>query len=203
MGTASRPCIRRLGLLLLSAGVTTRTPPAPVAPLAPMAPQPWDARLAQLQHATQWRLDGRAAVAIGTQGWQASLSWNQDEDVSDAHLAGPLGVGAQVLRLSPAGLLVNGAPADAAALEALQARVGFELPLRELRYWLLGVPEPGAPATLELNGMDRAAHLEQAGWNVDFERYMVVVGDRLPQRLVLTHAAVRVRIVIDHWELGQ
>jgi outer membrane lipoprotein LolB len=123
--------------------------------------------------------------------------------VSEAHLAGPLGVGAQVLRLTPAGLVVNGAPADAAALDALQARVGFELPLRELRYWLLGVPEPGAPVVLERNGMDRAQHLEQAGWNVDFERYMAAVNDWLPQRLVLTHGDVRVRIVIDRWDFGQ
>ena len=34
--------------------------------------------MAQLQQASAWRLNGRAAAAVGTQGWQASLDWRQD-----------------------------------------------------------------------------------------------------------------------------
>ena len=30
-----------------------------------LAPAPWDQRLALLQHANAWQLDGRAAVAVG------------------------------------------------------------------------------------------------------------------------------------------
>ena len=42
--------------------------------------------------------DGRAAAAWGRQGWQASLDWRQRGEVSELHLAGPLGMGAIAAR---------------------------------------------------------------------------------------------------------
>src|ERR1039457_3034339 len=59
-----------------------------------IAPAPWEQRLSELEHASAWQLDGRAAVSLGTQGWQASLDWRQRGDSSEVHLAGPFGGGA-------------------------------------------------------------------------------------------------------------
>jgi outer membrane lipoprotein LolB len=181
--------------MLLSVGLLAGC----VTPRAPFAPLPWEQRVALLQQAMKWQLDGRAAAAIGTQGWQADLSWSQIQATSEVHLAGPLGLGAQALRLTPAGLFVNGAPAGEEVVAQLQDRVGFQLPLTQLRYWLLGVPDPGAPFTLVRNAQDRAQRLEQAGWAVDYDLYEQTDGDWLPRNLVLTRESVRVRIVIDHW----
>src|ERR1700691_3800377 len=77
------------------------------------APAPWEQRLANLQQASTWQLQGRAAVALGKQGWQASLDWRQHADASEVHLAGPFGAGALVLALTSAGLSLNGAPPSA------------------------------------------------------------------------------------------
>jgi outer membrane lipoprotein LolB len=153
-----------------------------------------------LQQAQAWQLDGRAAVALGTQGWQASLNWQQRGTDAEVHLAGPLGVGALVLKKTPAGLSLNGAPPSAVVLAQLRERLGFELPLNDLRYWLLGVPDPGSAFELARNEEDRAQELSQAGWTVAYERYMPVGVDRLPARLVLTREGVRVRIVVDRWQ---
>lgn len=172
----------------LSACLTTR-----------QAPAPWDQRMAALQHSTLWQLDGRAAVAVGTQGWQASLNWRQSGDASEVHLAGPLGVGAMVLRKTPEGLSLNGAPPSDGVISNLQERLGFELPLDDLRYWLLGIPDPAAASDLTRNGEDRAQQLTQGGWTVVYDRYMPVNGDVLPARLVLSREGVRVRIAVDHW----
>jgi outer membrane lipoprotein LolB len=182
-----------LSVCLIAGCATTR---------APFAPSPWEQRLQFLQAAHDWRLDGRAAVAFGAGGWQASLTWTQAGDASEVHLAGPLGIGAQVLRLTPAGLTVNGAPADGDVLARLEERVGFELPLAELRYWLLGVPDPGTPGDLTRNALDRAGQLRQDGWVIDYDRYGRSGGDWLPLHLAMTREAVRVRIVIDQWSFG-
>jgi outer membrane lipoprotein LolB len=173
--------------------MTVRPPRAPVA-------VPWDQRLVDLQHADAWQLGGRAAVAVGTQGWQASLDWHQRGVASELHLAGPLGVGAMVLTETPAGLSLNGAPPSDAVLAQLQERLGFELPLNNLRYWLLGVPDPGSAFELMRNDQDRAAQLTQAGWTVTYDKYMMVSGDWLPARMVLVRDTVRVRIAVDHWD---
>jgi outer membrane lipoprotein LolB len=170
---------------------------------APAAPAAWEWRSLALQQAQAWQLDGRAAVAVGTQGWQASLDWRQRGTDAELHLAGPLGVGALVLTQTAAGLSLNGAPPSAAVLAQLQQRLGFELPLNELRYWLLGVPDPGSAFELARNGEDRAQQLLQAGWTVAYERYMPVGVDWLPARLVMSRDDVRVRIAVDHWQAPQ
>jgi outer membrane lipoprotein LolB len=157
-------------------------------------------RVAALQRSSSWRLDGRAAVAAGTQGWQASLNWRENGAWAEVHLSGPLGIGSLVLKRMPDGLSLNGAPPSDAVLEQLQARLGFELPIDHLRFWLLGVPDPSAAFMLERNDQDRASQLTQDDWTIDYDRYMPVDGDLLPAHLVLRRADVRVRIVVDRWE---
>jgi outer membrane lipoprotein LolB len=190
--------IRRISLFLalctvLSACVTTRPVPTTVT-------APWDQRVKNLQHLAAWQLDGRAAVAVGKQGWQASLNWHQDAAATEVHLAGPLGVGALTLKQTADGVSLNGAPPSEAVVAQLQDRLGFELPLDNLRYWLLGVPDPDTTFELARNPQDRAQQLTQDGWTVVYDRYMGVNGDLLPAHLVLSRDDVRVRIAVDRWD---
>ncbi|MEP6548522.1 MAG: lipoprotein insertase outer membrane protein LolB [Gammaproteobacteria bacterium] len=178
---------------MLAACATTRPPPPP-------AVSSWEQRVGDLQKAAGWQLDGRAAVAVGTQGWQATLNWQQRGELSEVHLSGPFGIGALVLNRSPAGLSLNGAPPSDAVLTQLQEKLGFELPLDYLRFWLLGVPDPSAAFDVKRNAQDRAAHLTQGDWNIEYDRYMPVVGDVLPAHLVLSREGVRVRIAVDRWQ---
>jgi outer membrane lipoprotein LolB len=190
--------MRRALLMLLCSAVlaacaTTRKAPVPAAAAA------WEQRVGDLQRLDAWQLDGRAAVAVGTQGWQATLNWRQQADTSEVHLSGPFGVGAVVLKRTPQGLSLNGAPPSDAVLGQMQERLGFELPIDHLRYWLLGVPDPSAAFNLARGDQDRASQLTQSDWTIDYDRYMPVDGDWLPAHVVLTRAGVRVRIAVDHW----
>lgn len=183
-----------LALLLTSCATTRQTT------TAPMAAAGWDQRMGDLQRLASWQLGGRAAVAYGTQGWQASLDWRQTGDAAEVHLSGPLGIGAMVLKRTPDGLSLNGAPPSDAVMAQLQDRLGFELPLDHLRYWLLGVPDPASAFDLKRNDQDRAVQLTQDQWTIDYDKYMPVDGDVLPAHLVLSREGVRVRIVVDHWQ---
>jgi outer membrane lipoprotein LolB len=189
----------RLAMLLvlfsaLAGCMTTR--PAPPPPPA----SPWDQRVIELQRAESWQVDGRAAVAFGTQGWQASLHWRQSGTVTEVNLSGPLGIGALSLKQGPDGLSLNGAPPSEAVMAQLQDKLGFALPLENLHYWLLGIPNPAAAYELTRNEQDRAKTLEQGGWSIVYDRYMPVKGDVLPARLSLSREDVRVRIIIDRWD---
>src|ERR1700692_4197876 len=95
-------CLTLIVCCALAACATTRTVPPPSTK--------WEQRAAQLQSASDWQLDGRAAVALGTQGWQAALTWRQTDNSAELHLSGPFGIGALGLKQTPAGLSLNGAP---------------------------------------------------------------------------------------------
>lgn len=185
-------------------------------PTLPQSLSAWPDRMHQLQATQSWDLEGRAAAAVGTQGWQAHLTWQQQPDDAQVQLAGPLGVGAIALTLGPAGVKIRdpvpaaaAAAASAAAASAhpdavpfLEQRLGFSPPFTQLRFWLLGVPSPDRPFQWESNAMDRAQSIEQDGWRVEYADYMRVGQDVLPRRMTLTHESVRVRVAVDRWTLG-
>jgi outer membrane lipoprotein LolB len=178
----------------LAACASVRPPP----PLPPAVT--WEQRVTDLQQGRGWQLDGRAAVAVGTQGWQAALNWRQTGMFAEVHLAGPFGIGALVLKQGPDGLSMNGAPPSDAVISQVQQKLGFNLPLENFHYWLLGVPNPAFAFEASRNQQDRAQAITQAGWSIAYDRYLAVAGDLLPARLVLSRDGVRVRIVIDHWD---
>jgi outer membrane lipoprotein LolB len=186
-----RLCSVVLCCAVLAACVAARREPKPAAG--------WEQRVAALQQLQDWQLDGRAAVAVGTQGWQATLNWQQHGEAAEVHLSGPFGVGAIVLKRTPDGLSLNGAPPSPDVLAQLQDKLGFELPIDHLRYWLIGVPDPSAAFDLKRNEQDRPLQLIQADWTIDYERYMPFDGDVLPAHVVLSREGVRVRIAVDRW----
>jgi outer membrane lipoprotein LolB len=186
-----RRVLTLIGCSLLAACATTRIQPPSVR---------WDQRVSALQEAGNWQLDGRAAVALGQQGWQATLNWRQADSEAEIHLSGPFGIGALVLKQTPSGLSLNGSPPSDAVLGQVQEKLGFDLPIEDLHFWLLGVPNPTSTSAVKRNDQDRAQTLNQSGWDVAYDRYMPVGGDLLPSRLVMSRADVRVRIVVDHWD---
>jgi outer membrane lipoprotein LolB len=163
----------------------------------------WQQRLGELQGSHSWSMGGRAAVALGTQGWQASMDWHQGGPYAEVHLSGPFGVGAVVLKQAADGLSLNGAPPSEAVLAQVRERLGFQPPLDHLRFWLLGVPDPGAPADVVQNDQDRAQQVTQDGWIISYDRYLAAGPDLLPTRVILSRGDVRVRIVVDHWDWSQ
>lgn len=165
-----------------------------------LAPLPWNARLNNLQHVISWQLDGRAAVAVGAQGWQASLNWQQTDAVTDLHLAGPFGIGSVAIEKTSAGLTLNGAPPSDLVLHEVHERLGFDLPMDRFRYWLLGVPDPHSTFGLTRNAEDRALELTQDGWTINYDKYMQVNGDLMPALIILSREGVRVRVAVERWE---
>jgi len=176
------------------------------APVTFPAVAPWEVRRPQLQAREHFDLSGRVAVATGHEGFNANLHWEQQGGRSQLMLEGPLGTGA--VRISASGndldiVTARGEHVDSAAAHAdLATRLGFDPPLASLRYWILGVPDPAQPATEELDQrQQRLQGLTQAGWHIDYTLYAAVGGESLPARLTLRRDAVRVRLLVDDWQL--
>ena len=81
------------------------------------------------------------------QGFSASLRYQQSLGSSNLALDGPLGIGGLRVELDGEDISIatsRGEKLDGEAARAeLERRLGFALPLAELRWWLLGIPAPG------------------------------------------------------------
>jgi outer membrane lipoprotein LolB len=196
-----RPEALRLGAALLVCMLgACRTAPVTFPALAP-----WEVRRLELQSRDQFDLRGRVAVASGSQGFNANLHWEQQRARSHLTLAGPLGSGAVEVNAEGGELEIATASGEhldrEAARAELAARLGFDPPLASLRFWVLGVPDPGAPATERFDDhRQRLAGLTQGGWRIDYTQYVAVGPDWLPSRLTFVRDTVRVRLAVDEWQ---
>lgn len=176
---------------------------APVRHEAPVSSQAWEARKPQLQARNQFELKGRVAVATGSDGFNARLRWTQSGKQTHMSLDGPLGAGGVQITSDGSAVSIVTSRGDRlendAAKAELTSRLGFDPPIDSLRYWVLGVPEPGHPAQESLDPQQRLAALEQDGWQILYTDYMSVGGEWLPSKLTLQRQGIRVRLVVDGW----
>ncbi|GAB4256042.1 MAG: hypothetical protein Kow0065_04530 [Methylomicrobium sp.] len=72
-------------------------------------------------------------------------------------------------------------------------QLGFYVPLRSLRYWVVGVADPGVPYESIGNGFI------QDGWMVLFRSMQRTELGMLPYKVDVSNQDVRLRLVIDQW----
>ncbi len=195
---ASRTTLAAIAAAAWLAGCAT-VPRAPV-PTPPAGAQ--DA----LASFDDWHATGRVAVKTAQDGWSASFDWREAGGASELGVRGPFGAGgARIVRTAEKVTLDTGdgppleVPAPFTALDgALVERLGFPLPVEHLRWWLVGLPAPGAPSAVLPDGF------EQAGWTVRPQSLGSVAGAPapLPGRVELTRADTRIRVAIDRWTPG-
>jgi outer membrane lipoprotein LolB len=163
----------------------------------------WEVRRPQLQARERFTLKGRVAVATGSDGFNARLRWTQEGKQTHMSLDGPLGAGGVQVTSDGSAVSIVTSRGDRLENEAARAeltnRLGFDPPIDDLRYWVLGVPEPGHAAQETLDSQQRLATLEQDGWNIQYTDYMSVSGEWLPSKLTLQRQGVRLRLVVDGW----
>lgn len=170
MGAAPRPVAVLLAATLLAGCLPAKRPDTSADPAAVAAA--WQARQAALADRDRFLLLGRLAVKGG--GLSGSLRWQQQDATYRLRLAGPLGAGALKIEGDGRETHVQGRDLDLVTAEpeqVLAARTGWMLPLAALRWWVLGLPEPGEPADLQLDGQGRLTGLVQRGWTLRFEAY--------------------------------
>ena len=174
------------------------------APKRPIAQLPWPERRTRLQALDPYELSGRVAVAAGRDGFSAHLTWKQDGARSTLELSGFLGLGGMHVVAEGKTLDVQTSKgkrlASSEARAELEDKLGFEPPLGSLRYWLLGVPDPGSPAVETVGTDQRLSGLVQDGWQVEYPAYLEAGGFSLPRRLTLRHGDVRLKLVVDRWQ---
>jgi outer membrane lipoprotein LolB len=152
-----------------------------------------------------WTAAGRLAMTVAGDGGSANFTWRQRAAVTDLEVRGPFGVGALKIVVDGDALTVTdaaGITLDAAvAREQIRARLGADVPVAWLRYWLLGLAAPDSPAQVEQRTSPPLRLIEQAGWQVSYEQFRVVQGWSVPTRLTCSGGDARIRVIVDDWQL--
>jgi outer membrane lipoprotein LolB len=159
-------------------------------------------QLAQTDH---WTLQGRLGVSNGKDGGSGSFSWTQNGERYEFVLRGPYISGAN-FRLSggPDGALLEGlknGPLQGSNAESLMHKaLGWNVPLRDLRAWVLGMRAASGPAELSFGVNRLPALLQQDGWTVDYREWDAGREPPLPKKVYAEKPPYKVKLSIESWQ---
>jgi outer membrane lipoprotein LolB len=181
--------------LLIAAGLSGCAPfmGDAVAPRLPEAQQ-------QLYRINAWKLEGRIAVKAGNEGWNANLFWEHEDGQDRLRIYGPFSQGAVSIIVQSDLVYINegnGVVSSSREPDALlKKKLGFTVPLRSMRYWVLGLPAPDTDYHAQADGK---GGFEQQGWALDFTRFEHVGQFVMPQKMTIRGNAVSLKLVVDEW----
>lgn len=187
-----------LGCLLVFLGgcATTSRPPTEAGDRAA-----WQARRANLLALSGWTMQARAGSG-GLFGWSGNLRWVQLGDRFDISVSGPLGAGAMRIVGTPERLRIrkDGKTYVTSQPDAFfRQQLKLTFPVAGLRYWALGVPEPGVPASVAVDAQGRVTQISQSGWTLTYDDYRQVGEYQLPGRLSGVKDDTRIKLVVHEW----
>jgi outer membrane lipoprotein LolB len=164
------------------------------------------AREVQLAARTHWTLAAHLAVSNGHDGGSGELEWHQD---GSAFVFSVRAANGKTVRLSGDAnhAILEGAEAqpseDSDAQRLLRERVGWDVPLNELRAWVLGLRAPASAAQLQFGEQDLPAVLDQDGWKVEYLDWFTDRSPALPRRVFASQGQTRVKLAIQTWSFEQ
>ena len=189
--------MRSVATVALSAMLAACAATPRVAPLAGATVDP--ARV------VDWSARGRMAIAFASEGGSGTFEWEQHATMTSLQVRGPLGAGA--LRIVADGEAVSVTDAEGRALDGtaarqrIRSRLGGDLPVLALRYWLLGLAAPGSAAQVIADGPESARSIEQDGWTIRYEPFTAVQGWSVPTRMTAASGEARIKVIVDDWQL--
>lgn len=164
----------------------------------------WQQRLEQQSKLQQWAFVGRTAIVQGREGWNAGIVWEEQDQEFHIRLSGPFSQGGVALDGNSEQVtltLDDGEQLSAPTAEQLLAEaMGWLLPVSALRDWVRGVPYAEvAVENQELDEWGRLIRLEQAGWQIEFLRYMPFEQYSMPEKVFMKHDELSVRLIVSDW----
>lgn len=153
---------------------------------------------APLKFAATGKIGIRTKTENGNQGGSAFYAWAQEDDRFSIDLTGALGIGATEIRYNGKQATLN---SDRTRLisantpeELLTNATGWQAPISQLSYWIVGRPAPSDTAKT-LDNAQRLAQATNGLWTADFEYDQ----NNLPNRLTINHQeGHRVTMTINH-----
>lgn len=154
---------------------------------------------------SSWELSGAIAAKNKKRGWTAALNWlQQGPNQYQMRLFGPLGGGAVIIEQHGSVVTFRDGPKKVSsnnADELLLKKTGVRLPVRNLYYWVRGLPAPGAIQSTHRDANNYLISFSQAGYSINYTAFTVAGGMNLPSKIRLQGHGVMIKLVIKHWKV--
>lgn len=154
-----------------------------------------------------WTLEGRIAAKTGNEGWNANLSWEHLADEERVRLSGPFNQGAVSIVLGKDQISISEADGSTTRSdnpdELLKTRLGFAVPLRSLRFWVLGLPAQNSAYTTESDAAGGLLGFEQEGWTLRYDSFESVKNFVLPRKMTIRGNDASLKLIADEWVVNQ
>lgn len=168
----------------------------------------WLDRQPSLEQITQWRIDGRIAISQGEDFYAVSVHWRQKHAHFDIDLSGPMGSGHFKLEGKQNGNVRlrdseqhQYTASDPESL--IYQHTGMQIPVNGMFYWVRGLPDPSMPQhhSIVFDQLGQIQTLVQDGWTVEFSDYAKFATYQLPEKLVMRHDDVEIKLVVHRWQV--
>lgn len=155
----------------------------------------------------RWSLAGKLGMRKAGQAESVLLNWVQCEERYRLTLSGPFGQQLARVQGDAAGAtfwLRDAEPEFTAAPQAwLDQRLGWPLPISQLRHWVRGRAAVGPVTAVRRDSDGNAALIEQGGWQVEYLEYHSGAQLDLPRRLRASRNGMAATLVVRQWRLGE
>lgn len=165
----------------------------------------WQQREQQLIVLDQWQLRGRIGLISDRDSGSGSLYWQQDADSYELKVIAPLGKGS--INIKGDGNNVSfvtskGEEQHSEYVEKLiWQRTGWHIPVKRLRYWVLGLPADETEQ-YQLDQHGRLQALQSGDWVVSYKRFRNAQGHELPAKVVVQGPDVKIKLAISAWQIA-
>jgi outer membrane lipoprotein LolB len=160
-----------------------------------------------LADSDHWTLEGRLSVSDGEDSRSGGLTWKQDGEHYEFTVRAPVTGRSFRLTGGPDGAELDGLDggtrrgADAESLMA--SAVGWQIPMTELKRWVLGLRADSGPADIAFGADRLPSRLVQDGWTVDYRQWDATKQPAMPVRVFAEKAPYKVRLSIEDWSFGK
>lgn len=157
-----------------------------------------------LAGADHWTIKARLGVSDGHHGGSGSLTWVRNGARYRFTLRAPITGRSFELSGGPGGAVLRGldnGPLYGADAQRLLARaLGWQVPMQELRAWVLGVRADGSQGRIAFGNNGLPSQIRQAGWTVQYPQWFQKRQPPLPRKVFATRGPYKVRVSIESWE---
>ena len=147
-----------------------------------------------------WSFEGRLALTGRNDSWSSNISWEHGPEAEKIKLSGPLGQGAVVISLIGNVATIDRGGGDVQSSmqpeEFINQQLGMSVPVRSLRYWVVGLPESFRPY------QETEVGFNQAGWLTEYKQMQFVDSSSMPHKMTVMNKQVKLKLIIDHWILN-